>query len=342
MAFGMMVNTPRAKGRGWAGWSAGESGSASYLAGAKQPLSVFQNPNSPLYAGTRPAATGSAAVSTAGGVGNPTANVGGLTAPNAAWDPVTLGNWANQQNANLGNAAIAGGNTLMNDVSNFNTYTKNQMGGLASQFGQNYQGMLDTLAGAGAQEAEDIKNAYGAQKATTLGGLNQMGLGGTTVGSSMSQGLTTQEMADQGRLQERLRQQKLGLQEYGANTQNQLGMFGQHEADIGAQMGLGLGEQNVNRLTSFNINGQNAMDVYRMGMGLGKQGFTGAGGAGQSNWRERFGKAELGGSYTDNGPGLGVVRPFASASPGLKDQHAPETRWAGELGPIPTKALTLR
>ena len=76
-----------------------------------------------------------------------------------------------------------------------------------------YQGIYDRtqgrLAGLGDQERRDIDTAYRGQQSRASQNLVSRGLAGTTIGSSVSKGIERSRIADQGRLQSRLKREEL-------------------------------------------------------------------------------------------------------------------------------------
>ncbi|MFH1567247.1 MAG: hypothetical protein ABIL09_04545, partial [Gemmatimonadota bacterium] len=76
-----------------------------------------------------------------------------------------------------------------------------------------YQDILSGMEGMGKQEAADIKARWGGAEATGMQGLASKGLTGTTIMPTMRASYARNEIADQGRLQDRLKQMKFGFME---------------------------------------------------------------------------------------------------------------------------------
>lgn len=87
---------------------------------------------------------------------------------------------------------------------------KSQFDALNAAYGQRYDRNMKMLEGMGLQEQSDINEAMNAQAGNMRQQMVGMGLGGTTILPTMQAGLERQRIAEQGRLGERLRGQKLG------------------------------------------------------------------------------------------------------------------------------------
>ena len=74
-----------------------------------------------------------------------------------------------------------------------------------------YNRGMANLEGLGAQELSDIRQQGEGRKAQIRQNMTNLGLGGTTVGSSLASGSDRATNADLGRAQERIRQQRIGL-----------------------------------------------------------------------------------------------------------------------------------
>ncbi|MFA7279105.1 MAG: hypothetical protein WC100_03325 [Sterolibacterium sp.] len=74
---------------------------------------------------------------------------------------------------------------------------------------QRYDRNMKYLEGAGVQEGADINEAYGAQQGSMMQNLAGSGLAGTTIAPTMAAGIERQRIADQGRLKERINNQKV-------------------------------------------------------------------------------------------------------------------------------------
>ncbi len=74
-----------------------------------------------------------------------------------------------------------------------------------------YERQLNEIRGSGAQEATDIRQAGSANFAAATQDLTSRGLGGTTIRASERRATSAQVQGGLGRLQDRLRQQRLGV-----------------------------------------------------------------------------------------------------------------------------------
>lgn len=76
-------------------------------------------------------------------------------------------------------------------------------------YGERYARGMQNLEGLGNQELADVRQRGEEAKAANTQRMTSMGLGGTTVGSTLNTGVDTQTNSDLGRAQERIRQQRL-------------------------------------------------------------------------------------------------------------------------------------
>jgi len=118
-----------------------------------------------------------------------------------------------------------------------------QQGTLANQYEAARSRTMGYLDNAGQQAAKDITSAFGQQRAATQQDLAQRGLGNTTVVNSALSGLTTQEAAEQRRLQESLGQLKAGYESALSGQANQAAL-GMATGGLGAY-GDFYGQQNA-------------------------------------------------------------------------------------------------
>jgi hypothetical protein len=81
---------------------------------------------------------------------------------------------------------------------------------IRSGYDRRYSDVMGQLEGMGAQEASDIRQAWWDRGTQTQADLQARGLAGTTIAPTMAAGNTRQMNADQARLQERLRRERLG------------------------------------------------------------------------------------------------------------------------------------
>ena len=120
-----------------------------------------------------------------------------------------------------------------------------------------YGGMRDMLKGSGAQEERDIHTQFNNVNAGNTSALRSRGLGNTTILPGVQAGVERQRSDALGGLQERLRQQSLGL------SQSETGA-------VGGQMNAGAGNQmNIQGTNLSNYNNQllsALQNKYTMGM----------------------------------------------------------------------------
>lgn len=118
------------------------------------------------------------------------------------------------------------------------------------------RGLLGQLEGLGGQERRDIIQAYGAEGAAEQVRLGQMGMAGTSAAGGAAMGVARRRTESLGRLEERLRGERLGLSERlsGETMQARAGALefglGLGRETLGAQagaleLGLGLTEQRL-------------------------------------------------------------------------------------------------
>jgi hypothetical protein len=111
---------------------------------------------------------------------------------------------------------------------------------LANDQKKRYGAMNRTLEGMGKAEEADIRESWRSTGASQQQALQGRGLGGTTVASTMRSGINRQQNADVGRLDERVRGQRLGLMgsEASAMERTQLGRMGYEDAVRQQQQGF--------------------------------------------------------------------------------------------------------
>jgi hypothetical protein len=127
-----------------------------------------------------------------------------------------------------------------------------------------YDTAMFMVEGAGAQQRRDIDEAYRVAGAGERARLNELGLGGTTIAPTMAMGYERERLASQGRLEDALLQQRLGVHSgYGANILNT--MAGQQA------FGAGLSGQALGTQQQLGVGGFNAANQAQMA-NLGAQG----------------------------------------------------------------------
>lgn len=100
------------------------------------------------------------------------------------------------------------------------------------------RGLLGQLEGLGGQERRDIRQAYGAEGAAEQVRLGQMGMAGTSAAGGAAMGVARRRTESLGRLEERLRRERIGL------TERQTGQTMQARAGA-LELGLGLGRERL-------------------------------------------------------------------------------------------------
>lgn len=129
-----------------------------------------------------------------------------------------------------------------------NAKNEQRYGEILGGYNDRYTRNMGMLEGMGKQEAADINEASGAAGANVMQQLNSSGLAGTTVAPTMQMGVERQRVAEQARLNERLRQQKLAadmqlsgdtlrFKEAREDVQPDMGTY----ANIAMQLGAGGG-----------------------------------------------------------------------------------------------------
>jgi hypothetical protein len=243
MAFGAMIRTPMQGGQMGAQpravGTANTGGSLQFTGSVPN----YQNPNLGM------------------GYLNPSTYISSMT---------DAANAANTANAGMMNATLGGFSNLGSLASGWGETAQGNVAGMKNQFGQEYEGMQNTLAGFGTQQKQDILNSYQAQQAGINTRLGEQGLGGTTVGASMAAGLAGQQSASLGRLNQQILEENLGLEKYGAGMNMNLGEYGQGQANLYNQMVAGMGEQGLNAMQKFNFPGPSMASAIQGGMGVGQ------------------------------------------------------------------------
>lgn len=84
---------------------------------------------------------------------------------------------------------------------------------LQAQYLQRRGGILADLEARGKQEEADINQRWGAEGAQQQQNLRDRGMAGTTIAPTLASGITRETTADQGRLAERVRQQRISTDE---------------------------------------------------------------------------------------------------------------------------------
>jgi hypothetical protein len=124
-----------------------------------------------------------------------------------------------QQIADQKAAAVQAGAGLSNLV---NTYNKSFNEAKAVN-AQHYQQMLDVVNNTSGQRQADIIAQHQQQSAAQMQNLAKLGMGNTTVGSSLQQGELRSQQADLNTLQDTMNQEKLGvIGQYGNIMQSNL------------------------------------------------------------------------------------------------------------------------
>lgn len=104
---------------------------------------------------------------------------------------------------------------------------------LLGGYGNMQSRIMRDAEGLGNQERKDIAKRYAGLSAQTGQNMTNMGLGGSTVASSMQAGVRRQETDEMGRLEDRLRQQRIGMD----MQMSQAGLAARERVNAG-QMGL--------------------------------------------------------------------------------------------------------
>ena len=244
-----------------------------------------------------------------------------------------------------GGGASGGGGTLGGsfqealDRANANNEARYQdiLGGYQSRYERN----LEDLKGMGAQEERDINDRYRSEEARRRQQLIGRGLGNSSVVNTMQMGNERERANDQGRLNDRLRQQRLTLD---AGLSGDTLQFMERRNDTGpdlrmlAQLSQGVGQAGGGLPAGIGGGGYQEPTVTNMGWGAGMLGgggfnpfmFTGMGGGGGGSvngpaaFARQFGK----GAYQDrratsdgrkaNGPRTPFVAPEMSADEWLQ------------------------
>ena len=151
---------------------------------------------------------------------------------------------------------------------------------ILSQANTDYDTAMLMVEGAGTQQRRDINEAYRVAGAGEQARLNELGLGGTTIAPTMAMGYERERLGAQGRLEDALLQQRLGVHGgYGAGRLN--AMIGQQAFNAGltgeqlaAQTNLGVGgfgATNEAQRANLGAQGQWAMVPPTYDMGLTQQ-----------------------------------------------------------------------
>ncbi len=101
--------------------------------------------------------------------------------------------------------AAAYGDFANQQLSDFKASQAPVLQGMNDRYTRN----MKDLEGAGQQEASDIRDSWASQGANAQQDLTARGLGGTTIMPTMKQGIQRQQNNDLGRLNERVRQQRI-------------------------------------------------------------------------------------------------------------------------------------
>ncbi len=160
---------------------------------------------------------------------------------------------------------------------------------VAGGFDDRYKRGMQNLEGMGLQEASDIRQTYNDRQGSTTARLSSLGLGGTTIAPTMAMGIDKAQVADQGRLQERIRQQRLTtdamLSGDSLAAKERLGNY-QQATNVGlAQNKLNFQERREDTLPDMGLYAQLAQQI---GAGGGAPGGAGGG----------YGGGGGGGSYS--------------------------------------------
>ena len=224
-----------------------------------------------------------------------------------------------------GGGASGGGGTLGGsfqealDRANANNEARYQdiLGGYQSRYERN----LEDLKGMGAQEERDINDRYRSEEARRRQQLIGRGLGNSSVVNTMQMGNERERANDQGRLNDRLRQQRLTLD---AGLSGDTLQFMERRNDTGpdlrmlAQLSQGVGQAGGG--LPFGIGGGGGYQeptVTNMGWGAGMLGgggfnpfmFTGGGGGGSTRGPAAFAR-QFGNDMSqmvDNGSADGLL-----------------------------------
>lgn len=134
-----------------------------------------------------------------------------------------------------------------------------------------YGRSMANLKGAGDQERRDIEQSYGQRNSDIQQSLASSGMGNTTVGATMGLGVEREKRADMGRLEERLRQERIGLdtQLTGAQAQARQQMGSEAANMMAGLRGQGLGAQEslgTNMLGAQERGSANLQNVYQTNM----------------------------------------------------------------------------
>ena len=116
-----------------------------------------------------------------------------------------------------------------------NSANLGRYGDILGDLNERYKRNMGYLEGMGASEASDINDAAMQQAANVQQQMTSAGLAGTTVMPTMQAGVERQRLAEQGRLQERLRQQKLAAD---SQLSGDIASFKERRTDQAPDMGL--------------------------------------------------------------------------------------------------------
>lgn len=132
--------------------------------------------------------------------------------------------------------------------------------------------MRGILEGSGDQERKDINEGYAAEQGGALNDLTSRGLAGTTITPNVRQGIERERTGAQGRLNQRLRQERLGLESYLAGN-----TYGSEMT--GRQRTLDQFNANIGNRTNYDLNTTGMLTNWigdRQDVGPNEQNFIGS------------------------------------------------------------------
>lgn len=226
---------------------------------------------------------------------------------------------------------------------------------------------LASLEGLGEQEEADIRRGYGSLEQTALADLAQRGLGASTINTGTRQGVAREQTDALGRLNERLRRERIGLDTalsgealaarergLGAGTATEASMLDRYLAasgdELGARTALGLeaprmrervGQNAINAGTlgqqaylgaqerAYGMDLGNYRDIIdqQRTLGLGRMGYDIDLTNNMANWIQAAERA-----YPDSNPWLNIAGMLGGAV-GPSPQYPTGTDWTSVFGP---------